>query len=131
MARSSTRDRAAIKPGAVQALRDLIHAANTTRDAGHHAIDPALRDELIRRFRHGVLLGLSEVDRDPDPKAKQPPGHSLPEVLRDRTGDILRLATTCACPRLRTRPSGTYARRKSLQKISGRLTHSYIAHRRC
>jgi hypothetical protein len=92
------------------------------RDAGHDAIDAALRDELIRRFRHGVLLGLSKVDptiltgyggysdiiqsrssagpgdRDPSAKAKQPPGRTLLEVLRDRSDDVLRFTHDLRVP---------------------------------
>jgi transposase len=67
----------------VEALRDLIHAANTAREAGADSIARRLRDELVHRFRHGVLLGLAEVDRNPDPKGKQPVGRCLLEVLRD------------------------------------------------
>jgi len=92
-----------------EALRDLIHAANTARDAGHDAIDPALRVELTRRFRHGVALGLSEVDRNPDPKAKQSPGRSLLEVLRDRPDDVLRFAHDLRVPPTSNRLSGTCA----------------------
>lgn len=113
-----------------EALRDLIHAANTARDAGHGAIDDALRAELIRRFRHGVLLGLSEVDRNPVPKAKQPPGRSLLEVLRDRPGDVLRFTHD-----LRVPPTSNQAERdlrpaKTQQKISGRLTSEPVTRAR-
>jgi hypothetical protein len=53
------------------ALRDLIHAANTARDAGRPTIDDQLRDARLEWIRAGVAVGLSEVDRNPDPKGKQ------------------------------------------------------------
>jgi transposase len=112
------------------ALRYLIHAANTARDAGHDRIDAALRDTLVRRFRHGVLVGLSEVDRNPQPKGKQPPGRSLLETLRDRPDDVLRFAHD-----LRVPPTSNQAERdlrpaKTQQKISGRLTSETITRAR-
>ena len=63
------------------ALRGLIHAANTARDNGHDAIDPALREECLRQLRASVVMGLSHVGRNPDPKGKQPPGRCLLEML--------------------------------------------------
>ena len=43
------------------ALQGLIHHANLARDANHDTIDQATKDELITRFRQGVLVGLSET----------------------------------------------------------------------
>ena len=56
------------------ALRDLIHAANLARAAGRDAIDTELRATRLQWLRAGIAVGLSEVDRDPNPKGKQPPG---------------------------------------------------------
>jgi hypothetical protein len=47
------------------ALRDLIHAANTARTAGHDAIDAELLHTRIGWLRAGVTVGLSEVDHNP------------------------------------------------------------------
>ena len=75
-----------------RALRALIHQANLARDAGDDAIDPRdLSDTLIKLFRHGVLVGLSDTtshgDRPGERKARL-----LLEVLRDREADVLRFA---------------------------------------
>ena len=47
------------------ALRGLIHQANLAREAGHDTIPTSVRDELITRFRHGVLVGLSDTTTAP------------------------------------------------------------------
>ncbi|MCA1675594.1 MAG: transposase, partial [Actinobacteria bacterium] len=60
-------DAAQVYPDAVwpvqiaDALRGLIHQANLAREAGHDTIPTSVRDELITRFRHGVLVGLSDT----------------------------------------------------------------------
>jgi hypothetical protein len=112
------------------ALRDLIHAANTARDAGLDSIDEQLRDSRIGWFRHGVLVGLSEVERNPDPNGKQPPGRNLLEVLHARPDDVLRFAYD-----LRVPPTSNQAERdlrpaKTQQKISGRLTSEAVTRAR-
>jgi transposase len=103
------------------ALRGLIHQANLARDAGRATIADAVRDELIKQFRHGVLVGLSDTtshgDRPGERKARL-----LLEVLRDRETDVLRFAHD-----LRVPPTSNQAERdlrpaKIQQKISGRLT---------
>lgn len=103
------------------ALRGLIHLANLARDAGRGAIDPAGSDELVKQFRHGVLVGLSQTtshgDRPGERKARL-----LLEVLRDREPDVLRFAHDLKVP-----PTSNQAERdlrpgKIQQKISGRLT---------
>jgi hypothetical protein len=43
------------------ALRELIHQTNLVRDQGHDALDDTVRNELITRYRHGVLVGLSDT----------------------------------------------------------------------
>jgi transposase len=43
------------------ALRGLIHQANLARAAGRAAIPDDVRDDLLGRFRHGVLVGLSQT----------------------------------------------------------------------
>jgi transposase len=103
------------------ALRGLIHQANLARHAGHDAINAGVRDELIRRFRHGVRVGLSDTlthgDRPGERKARL-----LLEVLRDRETDVLRFAHDLKVP-----PTSNLAERdlrpaKIQQNISGRLT---------
>jgi transposase len=103
------------------ALRGLIHHANQAREQGLPAIPTDLRDELLRRFRNGMLVGLSDTlshgTRPGERKARL-----LLEVLRDRPNDVLRFAHD-----LRVPPTSNQAERdlrpsKIQQKISGRLT---------
>jgi transposase len=64
----------AIWPGQVAgALRALIRAANTAREQGLDAVPDADIAGDLRLFRHGVLVGLSQVRRDPGANKKQPP----------------------------------------------------------
>ena len=109
-------------PGQVQdALRGLIHAANTAREQGLAEINEQTRTELITWFRRGVRVGLSEVPPAAGRKDKAPAGRCLLEVLRDREADVLRFAHDLNVP-----PTSNDAERdlrpaKTQQKISGRL----------
>jgi len=120
-------DAAQVYPDAVwpvqiaDALRALIHEANLAREHGRDTIDAHVHDELLRRFRNGVLVGLSDTTshgtRPGERKARL-----LLEVLRDRPTDVLRFAHD-----LRVPPTSNQAERdlrpsKIQQKISGRLT---------
>ena len=102
------------------ALRGLIHAANTAREAGADSIDASVRDKLITLFRQGVLVGLKDIPRVAGP-GRQPDFRLLLEVLHDREDDVLRFAHD-----LRVPPTSNNAERdlrpsKTQQKISGRL----------
>lgn len=103
------------------ALTGLIHEANTARGVGAERIAPAVRDELVQRFRQGVLVGLKATsghgDRPGERKTRL-----LLEELRDRPDDVLRFTTD-----LRVPPTSNQAERdlrpsKIQQNISGRLT---------
>ncbi len=103
------------------ALRGLIHHANLAREAGRDAIDEQIKDKLIKQFRDGVLVGLSDTtshgNRPGERKARL-----LLEVLRDRQPDVLRFAHDLKVP-----PTSNHAERdlrpaKVQQNISGRLT---------
>jgi transposase len=103
------------------ALRSLIHHANHARDAGHDILDTLIRDTLIKQFKDGVLVGLSDTTSRGDRPGERP-ARLLLEVLRDREGDVLRFAHD-----LRVPPTSNQAERdlrpaKVQQKISGRLT---------
>ena len=103
------------------ALRGLIHQANLARDAGHDTIEAAVRDKLIKQFRHGVRVGLSDTTNH-GTKPGERKARLLQEVLRDREADVLRFAHD-----LRVPPTSHQAERdlrpgKIQQKISGRLT---------
>jgi transposase len=104
-----------------KALQGLIHATNLAREQGQTQIDPAVRAELERALRHGVLVGLADTTtigtRPGERKARL-----LLEAFRDRPDDILRFARDLAIP-----PTSNDAERglrpsKIQQKISGRLT---------
>jgi len=102
------------------ALRGLIHAANTAREAGADSMDASVRDKLITLFRQGVLVGLKDIPRIAG-SGKQPDFRLLLEVLHDREDDVLRFAHD-----LRVPPTSNSAERdlrpsKTQQKISGRL----------
>jgi transposase len=109
-------------PGQTQdALRGLIHAANTAREQGLTGIDEQTKTEYITWFRRGVRVGLSEVPPAAGSKDKAPAGRCLLEVLRDREVDVLRFAHDLDVP-----PTSNDAERdlrpaKTQQKISGRL----------
>jgi hypothetical protein len=120
-------DAAQVYPNAVwphqisDALRELIGKANLARAQGLPAIPAEVREELPRRLREGMLVGLSETTthgtRPGERKARL-----LLEVLRDRPDDVLRFAHD-----LRVPPTSNQAERdlrpsKVQQKISGRLT---------
>jgi transposase len=105
-----------------KALQSLIHEANTARAAGKSQIDPATREDLVRRFRHGVLVGLKEVPHVGGPRDKQLPARGLLEDLDARHNDVVRF-----CYDTRIPPTNNLAERdlrpnKIQQNISGRLT---------
>ena len=112
----------AIWPGQIaDALRALIHAANTARGQGLDTVPASATAADLRLFRHGVLVGLSQVRRVSGPNQKQPPARLLLECLHDREPDVLRFL-----PDLRIPPTSNGAERdlrpaKTQQKISGRL----------
>lgn len=103
------------------ALRALIHHANLAREQGRHAIEPGVRDELITRFRHGVLVGLADTtshgDRPGERKTRL-----LLEVLRDRQADVLRFAHDLKVPPTSNQAERDLRPSKVQQHISGRLT---------
>jgi transposase len=102
------------------ALRELIHEANLARGAGQDAIDVAVRDALIKTFRHGVLVGLAETtEHGARPGMRK--ARLLLEVLRDRSGDVLRFAHDLNVPPTSNQAERDLRPSKIQQKISGRL----------
>jgi transposase len=102
-----------------QALQGLIHAANIARPQGLPAIPDEAAAPLIHAFKHGVLLGLSQVPRVPG--RKQQPGRDLLECLRDRQADVLRFTTDLRIPPTSNQAERDLRPAKTQQKISGRL----------
>jgi hypothetical protein len=105
-----------------KALQGLIHAANLARAAGQAAVDPATREDLVRQFRHGVLVGLKEVPRVGGPRDKQPPARALLEDLHARHDDVVRFSYDTTIPATNNLAERDLRPQKTQQKISGRLT---------
>jgi transposase len=121
----------AVWPGqAMDALRALIHAANVARDKGLSSVpgDDTAADLVL--FRNAVRVGLAEVRPVPGPKAKQKPGRSLLECLRDREADVLRFLTGTRIPPTSNQAERDLRPAKTQQKISGRLRSETAARNR-
>jgi transposase len=120
-------DAAQVYPDAVwpvqiaDALRELIGEANLAREHGLVAIPGDVRDELLRRLRNGMMVGLSDTlsagTRPGERKARL-----LLEVLRDRPADVLRFAHDLQVPPTSNQAERDLRPSKIQQKISGRLT---------
>jgi transposase len=121
----------AIWPGqAADALRALIHAANTARAQGLAAVPAEDTAVDLRLFRSAVRVGLSGIRRAPGANTKQRPGRLLLECLDKREPDVLRFLGD-----LRVPPTSNQAERdlrpaKTQQKISGRLRSETAARHR-
>jgi hypothetical protein len=104
-----------------EALRALMHESNLAREAGRDTIDDAIKNELIKLFKDGVLVGLSDTtshgDRPGERKARL-----VLEVLRDREADVLRFAHDLKVPATSNQAERDLRPSKTQQKISGRLT---------
>ncbi|MCA1672585.1 MAG: IS66 family transposase, partial [Actinobacteria bacterium] len=103
------------------ALRGLIHETNHARDQEHETIPADTKNELITRFRDGVLVGLSDTTthgtRPGERKARL-----LLQVLRDREADVLRFAHDLKVPPTSNQAERDLRPSKIQQNISGRLT---------
>jgi transposase len=112
----------AIWPGqAAEALRGLIHAANTARRKGLAAVaDDDIAADLVL-FRNAVRVGLSQVRPVPGAKSKQKPGRMLLECLQDREADVLRFLGDLRIPPTSNQAERDLRPSKTQQKISGRL----------
>jgi len=103
------------------ALRALIHQANLPREQGHASIPTDVTDPLVRLFRQGVLVGLSQTitagDRPGERKARL-----LLEVLSDREADVLRFSRDLNVPATSNQAERDLRPAKVQQNISGRLT---------
>ena len=83
------------------------------------AIPGDIAAPLIHAFRHGVLVGLSEIPRVPG--RNQRPCRDLLECLRDRQDDVLRFTTDLRIPPASNQADRDLRPAKTQQKISGRL----------
>jgi transposase len=104
-----------------EALRTLMHQSNLAREAGRDTLDDAIKNKLIKLFKDGVLVGLSDTtshaDRPGERKARL-----VLEVLRDREADVLRFAHDLNVPATSNQAERDLRPAKTQQKISGRLT---------
>ena len=120
-------DAAQVYPDAVwpvqiaDALRELIHEANLAREHGHNTIATEVRDALLRRFRNGMLVGLSDTTNH-GTRPGERTARLLLEVLRDRPEDVLRFAHDLQVPPTSNQAERDLRPSKIQQKISGRLT---------
>jgi hypothetical protein len=117
---------------AQRALRGLVRAWHTARDAGRTRIPAETAGPLTAEFRGAVRVGLSQIPRAPGPVAttRQPVGRVLLECLRDREDDVLRF-----CSDTRVWPTNNISERdlrphKTQQKVSGRLTSEEVTRHR-
>ena len=103
------------------ALRGLIHQANLAREAGRDAIEQTVKDDLVWRFRQGVLVGLKATsnhgNRPGERKARL-----LLETLHERQTDVLRFTDDLAVPPTSNQAERDLRPSKIQQNISGRLT---------
>jgi hypothetical protein len=88
-------------------------------DGGQARVPADVTGPLVSQFRHAVRVGLSQVPSVPGANAKQLPGRSLLECLRDRQDDLLRF-----CSDTRVWPTNNISERdlrplKTQQRISG------------
>ena len=121
----------AIWPGqAADALRGLIHAANTAREQGLAAVPDDVRAEDLRLFRNAVRVGLSEVRRVPGANKKQPPARPLLECLKHREHDVLRFLDDLRIPPTSNQAERDLRPAKTQQKISGRLRSEEVTRHR-
>jgi transposase len=109
---------------AAEALQGLIHAANTARAQGLPALPGEVAAPLIHAFKHGVLVGLSEVPRVAG--RKQRACRDLLECLRDRQADVLRFTTDLRIPPTSNQAERDLRPAKTQQKISGRLRSEQV-----
>ncbi|MGH3205207.1 MAG: IS66 family transposase [Streptosporangiaceae bacterium] len=112
-------------PAAItQALQGLIHAANTARAQGLAAVPDDVAAPLAHAFKHGVLVGLSQLPKVPG--RKQRPCRDLLECLRDRQADVLRFTTDLRIPPTSNQAERDLRPAKTQQKISGRLRSEQV-----
>ena len=107
-------------------LHERVHSRHL--DPAEHDLDPAIPGEvaapLIHAFRHGVLVGLSQIPRVPG--RKQRPCRDLLECLRDRQADVLRFTTDLRIPPTSNQAERDLRPAKTQQKISGRLRSEQV-----
>ena len=103
------------------ALRGLIHQTNLAREQALPAIPTEIRDELLRRLRNGMLVGLSDT-LSHGTRPGERTARLLLECLRDRPDDVLRFVHDLNVPPTSNQAERDLRPSTIQQKISGRLT---------
>jgi transposase len=110
---------------AADALRGLIHAHHTARNAGLPAIPAETTGPLIADYHAAVSTGLTALPRRTG-RGGQLPARSLLEALHDLDQDILRFCHDTRIPPTNNQAERDLRPHKTQQKISGRLTSETI-----
>jgi transposase len=110
---------------AADALRGLIHAHHTARNAGLPAIPAETTGPLIADYHAAVSTGLTALPRRTG-RGGQLPARSLLECLHDLDEDILRFCHDTRIPPTNNQAERDLRPHKTQQKISGRLTSETI-----
>lgn len=102
---------------AIDALLALKEAADATRDAGHHAIDPEILDKQCRWFREAADAGivLNAARRSKLQKKR----NALAARMRDRADDYLRFARDLRVPSDNNQAEQVIRMSKLRIKVSG------------
>jgi len=121
----------AVWPGqAADALRSLIHAANTARDKGLATVTAGDTAADLVLFRNAVRVGLAEIRRVPGAGSRQETGRTLLECLKEREAEVLWLVTDLRIPPTSNQAERDLRPSKTQQKISGRLCSETAARNR-
>jgi transposase len=106
---------------AADALRGLVHAHHTARDAHLPAIPADTADPLIAAYHAAVTTGLTALPRRTG-RGGQLPARNLLECLHELDEDILRFSHDTRIPPTNNQAERDLRPHKTQQKISGRLT---------
>jgi transposase len=104
-----------------KALRGLIHEANLAREQHRGAIERTVKNELIKQYQDGVLVGLSDTTSH-GTRPGERKTRLLLEVLHDREADVLRFVHDLNVPPTSNQAERDLRPAKIQQNISGRLT---------
>jgi len=105
---------------AATALRALVHAHHSARDAGLPAIPAEIAGPLTADYHDAVAAGLAAIPHRPGPGG-QLPARSLLETLQYYTDDVLRFCHDTRIPPTNNQAERDLRPHKTQQKISGRL----------
>jgi transposase len=105
-----------------RSLRALVAGWHHALEHGRRAVTGRAARRHLEHFRQAVLVGLSQIGRQPGVNAKQLPGRSLLECLQSQEADVLRFTRDTRVPPTNNLSEQGLRPLKTQQKISGRLT---------